>query len=326
MKWIEIAVYTTDTGVELVSGALLGVGIEQIAIELSEQKIERELKQAAPYWDFADAAELVNSRGPCVKAYILDDISKRSLVDDALCAIKAIPEFYPLDELLPFNIEQRLVDDEDWANNWKQYYKPIKIGEKLLICPCWEDAGERSTRELIKLDPGMAFGTGAHHTTRLCLEFIEQAVKQGDRVLDIGCGSGILSIAALKLGVKNAVMVDIDPMVVSVVKENLSLNELDAEVYSGDILADTNMQQAIGDGYDVILANIVADVIIALSSQVKRYIKPGGIFVTSGIVEDRQDDVLKAIRSAGLSVREIRCSYDGNGEMGWVAIMAEAIE
>lgn len=325
MKWIEIAVYTTDAGVELVSGALLGVGIEQIVIGLSEQTIERELRQAAPYWDFADAAELFNKRGPYIKAYIMDDIAKRSLVDDALAAIKAIPGFYPLDELLPFTIEERLVDDEDWANNWKQYYKPINIGERLLICPCWEDAGDTGAREIIKLDPGMAFGTGAHHTTRLCLESIEQAVKPGDKVLDIGCGSGILSIAALKLGAKSAVMVDIDPVAVSVVKENLELNDLNAKVYEGDILTDANLQQSIGGGYDIIFANIVADVIIALLSQVKRYIKPNGIFITSGIVEDRQADVSKALRSANMHIKEISCSCDGSGEMGWVAIMAEAL-
>jgi ribosomal protein L11 methyltransferase len=214
---------------------------------------------------------------------------------------------------------ERWVDMEDWANNWKTYYKPLEIGERLIVRPSWEKVEDPHGRIVLAMDPGMAFGTGEHHTTRMCLELLEACVKEKDRVLDIGCGSGILSIAALLMGASDATAVDIDPIARNVVADNRKLNDIADETYHlhiGDILTDTQLQETVAGSYDIVLANIVADVIIALAPQAARYCRPDGLFIVSGIIDTREKDVRECLEQNGFDVRQVKT--DG----GWVAMQA----
>ena len=189
------------------------------------------------------------------------------------------------------------------------------------MLPSWEDEPEGNTRTVLRLDPGMAFGTGAHHTTRMCLEYLEQVVQTGQEVLDLGCGSGILSIASLLLGAEDAVAVDIDPIAERIARENADMNGLGNAHYHikiGDVLTDARLQRLIAGQYDVVVANIVADVIIRLAPLAKGYCKPGAPFIVSGIIDERRDEVLAALRVAGFTVEDMK-----NAE-GWNAILSRA--
>ena len=201
---------------------------------------------------------------------------------------------------------------EDWINNWKKYFKPINVGKKLLIRPTWEEKYEAGERKVLHLEPGLAFGTGTHETTRLCMEFLEKYVKDGDTVLDIGCGSGILSVAALLLGAKNAVGVDIDALAVKTAVQNAEINHVGGK-FTG-ICGD--LTDKVSGKYNVVVANIVADVIIMLSKNVENYMNPDTVFLMSGIIDTREQDVLDAIES----------KFDIIGrktERGWVALAAK---
>ena len=319
MKWMEVTVFTTEQGLDAVCGRLDMLGINQVMIEQGRESIEQFLRDTAKYWDYADMDALVASEEPCVKAYIAD-------VADNRATVKAIEESFEelrgMDvgiDLGSLNIVVRLTDDEDWENNWKIYYKPLEIGERLLVRPSWEQA-EDTNRTVLSLDPGMAFGTGSHHTTRMCLEFLEKTVKDGDDMIDLGCGSGILSIGALLLGAKEALAVDIDPIAEKIAYENAAMNGITSDKYTvliGDVLSDTALQEKLCEKqYDVVAANIVASVIIELTKLVPRMIKPDGHYIMSGIIGERLDEVLAALDENGFEVLEVRAGDD------WRAVMA----
>lgn len=206
--------------------------------------------------------------------------------------------------------------DSDWENNWKQYYKPMEIGERLLVIPEWEQENVRGQAKYagkvpLILEPGLTFGTGSHATTRLCLTALEETIHGGERVLDLGCGSGILSIAALRLGAEHAFACDIDEKCVEVAYENAALNDIDRSRYTvrwGDVLSDQQLKAEIGGGYDMVVANIVADVIIGLSGQVRPFLKEGGLFLCSGIIDDRAGEVAQRLREAGWDILRTRQS------------------
>lgn len=198
----------------------------------------------------------------------------------------------------------------DWENNWKQFYKPMEIGERLIVVPEWEQANTQGRIPLI-LNPGLTFGTGSHATTRLCLTALEEGIHGGERVLDLGCGSGILSIAALRLGAEHAFACDIDEKCVEVAYENAALNGIDRSRYTvrwGDVLSDQQLKAEIGGGYDMVVANIVADVIIGLSGQVRPFLKEDGLFLCSGIIDDRAEEVARHLREAGWDILRTRQS------------------
>ena len=202
--------------------------------------------------------------------------------------------------------------EEDWATSWQKYYKPMSVGERLYIVPEWEK-GEPvpAGRTPLYLNPGLIFGTGSHASTRLCLEGVETYVRPGGRVLDLGCGSGILSIAALRLGAEHAFACDIDEKCVEVAYENAALNGIDRSRYTvrwGDVLSDQQLKAEIGGGYDMVVANIVADVIIGLSGQVRPFLKEGGLFLCSGIIDDRAEEVAQRLREAGWDILRTRQS------------------
>ncbi|OJU13206.1 MAG: ribosomal protein L11 methyltransferase [Clostridiales bacterium 43-6] len=220
-------------------------------------------------------------------------------------------------ENINHTIGNSTVKEEDWENNWKQYFHTTEIGQKLMIHPSWEPMPV-TDRRVLEIDPGAAFGTGTHESTKLCLEASEGVVKEGDRVLDLGSGSGILSIAAVLLGAVTAVGVDIDPVAVRVAGENAAKNHMTDQIklYAGDILGDAALYETIGsETYDVIYANIVADVIIALGTTMKHLIKPGGYLISSGIIDTRKDEVVSALEASGFTILQV------SEEKGWIGLV-----
>ena len=223
-------------------------------------------------------------------------------------------------EKIPHRVDTAAVREEEWATAWKKYYHPTPLGKRLVVCPTWEEYAPGEEELVMHLDPGMAFGTGTHHTTRLCAEMLEETVTPGCRVLDMGTGSGILSIAAVLLGAREAVGVDIDPVAARTAGENAALNGIGPDRFTplcGDLVRDPGLREKLGGGFDLIAANIVADVIIALSPAFPWYLKPGGQAVCSGVILPRKDEVLEALRAQGLEIREVR------EQEGWCAIRAE---
>lgn len=220
-------------------------------------------------------------------------------------------------EQVPYTVQTSAVREEEWATAWKEYYHPTRLGDRLVVCPSWEHYDKEPDELVITLDPGMAFGTGTHHTTRLCAKLLEQVVRPGDTVLDMGTGSGILSIAALMLGASKAVGVDIDPVAVRTAGENAAENGFGPDRFvplCGDLVHDRKLAQEIGGEYDVIAANIVADVIIALSLAIRRHLRKGGAVVASGIILPRKEEVLAALADQGLTVVSVE------EQDGWCAI------
>ena len=306
MKWLEISVYTTDEGLDYVCAALDGAGITGQSIEESRTAAAAFLRESVLYWDFADMEKIGTDR-PCVKGYVADCPDNLPKVQAARKAVERLRTLGLGVDLGTLAVTVRTVDEEDWANNWKQYYKPLEIGKRLLVLPCWEERPD-TDRVVLKLDPGMAFGTGAHHTTRMCLEFLERVVEPGTDMLDMGCGSGILSIAARLLGARQAVAVDIDPIAETVARDNAEMNGLSRdgyEIYIGNLLDDEALRAKIGGPYPVAAANIVADVIIGLAPYARTVVAPGGWFIVSGIIDDRAAETEEKLRRAGFEITEV---------------------
>ncbi|MCE5234582.1 MAG: 50S ribosomal protein L11 methyltransferase [Eubacteriales bacterium] len=317
MNWIELSIATTEEGIEAVCARLDMLGIAQTCIEESAESVEAFLKDTAAYWDFADFQALAAKNGPCVKAYLADLPENRALVDEVKESFRALRGMDVGIDLGSLEVAARTVDEEDWANNWKAYYKPVKVGEKLFLRPSWETEFDAGGRTVVSVDPGMAFGTGTHPTTRMCMELLESCVKKGDVMLDLGCGSGILSVTALLLGAKHALAVDIDPVARKVTRENAALNgipEESCEVLVGNLLEDETLVEKITQGYDVVCANIVASVIVALAPLVPRLLKQSGTFIASGIIEERLGEVERALHENGLATGKCVVSE------GWAAL------
>ena len=318
MDWIQVKITTVNEGIEPLCGALYEMGISGLEISDSED-FKEFLENNRKYWDYVDEElERLKTADSCITLYLsrdADGMDTLSAIRRRLAELKESEDGAGLGSL-DLHIEN--VKDEDWSENWKQYFKPLEIGEKVLIVPEWERENVHDTeRTQFIINPGMSFGTGSHQSTRMCIEEIEKNIKGGDTVLDLGCGSGILSVIALLLGASDATAVDIDPMAVEVAYSNLALNGLPKEIYhgyAGDITADKALYAELKKRkYDIVLANIVADVIISLSSFVKDFMKDTSVFICSGIIIDRKDEVIDALKDAGLYVSEVR-------EMGeWAA-------
>ncbi len=320
MKWLEICVYTTDAGLDAVTFAFSNAGLDQVSIEESHERAMAFLNERAVYWDFADA-DKVGVDEPCVKAYVADVPESEPVVADVKRAIAQLRETDLGFDAGSLSVVVNRMDDADWENNWKAYYKPLKIGQRLFVLPCWMTDEASENRVTLKLDPGVAFGTGEHHTTRMCLELLETVVKPGDDILDLGCGSGILSVASVLLGAKHAVAVDIDPVAEHVALENAAMNGVDETKYDvliGDLLEDDNLRAKIQRGYDVVVANIVAGVIIAITPFARSCCKTGAPYIVSGIIDEREDEVKDAVVKAGFAVEQILRSE------GWVAMLLRA--
>ena len=308
MKWLELKLDTSPAGLDPVSQLLEEQGITGLVID-DEGDFRDFLEHNHQYWDYVDEELMQEKQGLCrITFYLSDDpegYHRLAQVRMALSQLKAAhPEYAPL--LLTMNN----LEDADWENNWKQFYKPMEIGERLIVVPEWEQANTQGRIPLI-LNPGLTFGTGSHATTRLCLTALEETIHGGERVLDLGCGSGILSIAALRLGAEHAFACDIDDKCVGVAYENAALNGIGREHYTvraGDVLSDKRLAREFGGDYDIVVANIVADVIIALAPQVGKLLKKGGIFLCSGIIDDRAEEVARHLREAGWDIFRTRQS------------------
>ena len=290
MNYYEITLDTPSEQIEERCDILTALGINGFVIE-NEEDFRQFLENNRQYWDYVDE-ELENSFKGLSRIKFWIETSDAGLLDN-------VKNLYP-------EISVRNVSDSDWENNWKQYYKPIEIGEKLIVVPQWEPVPDNGRIPLI-LDPGLIFGTGSHPTTKMCLKKLESFCGPGKKVLDLGCGSGILGIGALVLGCDSCTGVDIDPKAPDIVLSNTSLNENAAgkmSVYAGDILSDKSLIKMLGTGYDLVLANIVADVIISLSPMVRQFMTDDGVFICSGIIDGRENEVISALRSSGFTITE----------------------
>lgn len=299
MNWIKSIIHTTSAGIESVVGQLLNIGINGTQIE-DEADFNDFLEHNKEFWDLVDD-ELVEQKKGGTK--VIFYLAENEYLAENIANVKSVLEF-----LKSFDTEKKYGDlsletesvcEEDWANNWKKYFKILEIGNKILICPVWETAPE-TERIVFKINPGMSFGTGTHHSTKMCIEELENIIKPDDSVLDIGCGSGILSVVSLLLGAKNAVALDIDPNCVHIAYENAALNNIFEDRYtvlSGNVLSDDDLFEKISQKkYDVVEANIIADVIIALAEKAENLTKKGGTFIASGIIINRADEVEEALK------------------------------
>ena len=310
MKWLELHIDTNYAGLEGVETMLSALGIDGVVID-DETEFQDFLENNHEYWDYVDEELAQKMQGRSRLTFYLEvgeeGFAKMGEVRMALEELKK--EHSDWGTLL---MTMDTMEDADWENNWKQYYKPMEIGERLLVIPQWETA-EVGDRVPLILEPGLTFGTGSHATTRLCLMALEKHVKPGMRVVDLGCGSGILSIAALKLGAAEAKAIDIDDKCINVAYENAAMNGIGKDTYTvlaGNILADQSAVEQLGGGYDIVVANIVSDIIIALAPQVRYYMKENALFLCSGIIDTRAEDVAGKLREAGLEILEER-SADG---------------
>lgn len=319
MNWTQVDIYTTTEAIDLLSSKIQDLGIRGCMVQ-DAQDFQEFLEQKDGRWDYLEDGlmELAHCE-TCITVYLPEDgqgAETLSALRDMLAQLRAAD---------PEHIYGRLemqcsgIREEDWANNWKQYFKPFPVGKKLYIKPSWETpTAEAAGRTVLEIDPASSFGTGQHHTTRLCLELMESEIQPGaTRLLDLGCGSGILFIGGLLLGAKSAYAVDIEENAVRIAGENAAENHLDPDSYTiscGNVITDAALTEAIGTGYDVITANIVADVIKAMAPLFPRFLKPDGTLILSGIITERADEVLETVTAQGFAVLEKREAS------GWCAV------
>lgn len=307
--WIEVRVITKSDALEPVSGIFYGLDCKGVAIEDPNDILGRE--QGPLTWDFADINVLEHKgEAAVVKGYFSEEDNIEEVITYINEKLTELKEFgFDLGE---GKVESEVMHEEDWANTWKQYYKPVKVGERIVVKPIWEEYEVQNDELVVELDPGMAFGTGTHETTRMCIQALERYVKADTTVFDVGCGSGILAIAAAKLGAKLAVGVDLDPVAVESSIENVSYNDLNnIQILHG------NLVEVIDGKADVVVANIIAEIICLLCDDVKRVLNTNGYFITSGIIHDRVEMVTSKLEETGFEVIEV--NKDGE----WNCIVAK---
>lgn len=307
--WIEVKVVTKPDALEMVQGIFYGLDVKGVAIEDPRDILERE--QGPLTWDFADINILEHGgKAAVVKGYFSVEDNIEEIIEYVKSKLIEIKDMGI--DIGEGTVEYIKVNEEDWDNNWKKYYKPTKIGENIVVKPIWEEY-ESNGEMVIELDPGMAFGTGTHETTRMCVEALEENVKEDTTVFDIGTGSGILAIAAAKLGAKKVIGVDLDPVAVDSAKENVSFNNLNnIEILYG------NLMDVVKGKADLVVANIIAEIIVVLAEDVKNFLVPGGLFITSGIIRERRELVETKLKEKGFKIKEVK----EQGE--WLCIIAEA--
>ena len=308
IKWLEVTLDTTREELDGLCARLTANGVTGFAIE-DEEDFKSFLEQNHQYWDYVDGELLERMKGVCrVKFYVTDDADGKKQLAAWTAGIEQPYTAAPL-------------GDNDWAHSWQKYYQPMAVGEKLYIVPEWmrEDPVPAGKTPLY-LNPGLTFGTGSHASTQLCLMGLEEYTVPGKPVLDLGCGSGILSIAALALGASHAAAVDIDPKAVDVAYENAAFNGIGRDRYrvlAGNVLDDGDLVADLAkEKYALVLANIVADVIIPLSATAEAFLDEGAVFLCSGIIDTRADEVAAALEKNGLHV------FKRREQKGWVSLAA----
>ncbi len=320
--WLEVSIDTVSPALEDVAAYLTARGIVGLVLE-DEAELEQFEDENLSCWASIDEALKQSMQGVSrVKFYVTDDEDGRQRLQDVQAGLEDFRTRLGR-EAGTLRVSTVSLQEEDWAHNWQKYYQPFPVGERLYVVPEWM-RGEcvPQGRIPLYLNPGLIFGTGSHGTTRLCLEGVERYVGKGDRVLDLGTGSGILSIAALVLGAEQAVGCDIDPKASRVAAENAGYNGITEafRVETGDIVSDAALRERLAGRYELVLANIIADVIIPLIPYVGDFLAPGGRFLTSGIIEHRAQDVAQALTDNGYRILERR------DREGWVAFTAQRAE
>ena len=309
MQWIEATIETKSEEIEQLCTTLTELGVQGLSIE-DEEDLKSFLEKNRQYWDYIDDSLSEKFKGVSrVKFYLIDDESGRANLKQIQQAINQ-------------EIRENRIDDQDWEYTWRENYQPIEIGNRLIIVPEWiEPTGQ--SRTVLRLDPGLAFGTGSHATTQMCLEILDGLDLREKKVLDLGFGSGILSIGALLLGAERAVGCDIDPNAVTAARENAALNNIPETQYklrAGNILTDEGLRKSLDGEYDLVLANIVADVVIPLTDFVNRFRRKGGYFLCSGIIDGRTEETEAALKRNGFRIlrhlhrEEWNCYLADNGE------------
>lgn len=317
-SFIQIDIYTSSQAIDGITGALTEYGITGFIIQDSAD-FEDFLADKNANWDYVDD-ELMGLK--TVEPHITLYVHENAQGAETLAAIRGLVDGYKANNSDGYygNIRLTLanVKEEDWANNWKKYYKPFRVGKSLIIKPSWEDVEPKDGDRILEIDPASTFGTGQHHTTKMVMETLEEVVSGGERVLDLGCGSGILSIAALLLGAKDVTVCDIFENAVNTASENIEKNRFTSfTAYCGNIIEDKALRERIGGGFGIICANIVADVIIAMSPLFEGFLGDGGKLIVSGIIDERADEVKAALSENGWRV------VSAKNEEGWNCILLE---
>lgn len=293
MAWLEMTLNTPQGSVNALVTELTALGFEDLCIE-DQQEFESFLEENREYWDYIDESLEKQLQGLSrVKLYLEDTDAENLKKLRAFAEKKGLP------------LEEKALPDTDWSESWKENYPPQEVGQSLVVLPYWLSEDYRGDRKMVVLDPGLTFGTGAHPSTQMVMEAMEQTVTPGMHCLDLGSGSGILSITALRLGAESAVGVDIDPKAEDIARENAAINQIFSDRFTavtGDVIGDRAMMESLRGHYDVVLANIVADVIIPLSRVVPEFLQEDSVFICSGILNTRLAEVLAALEQNGLQI------------------------
>ncbi len=295
MKWVEIQIKTTTEALEAVSNILYESGVGGVVIEDSPQKLD--IPEEDGWKSLTDLTD-IEFEGVVVKGYLPMNSSIHEKIKEIQKAVDRLTE-YNLDKGLG-EVVFTEISEENWANSWKKYYKPIKIGQKIVIKPTWKKYAPKEGEIVVQIDPGMAFGTGTHETTVMCIKLLQKYVFPDSVVIDVGCGSGILSIVSAKLGAKKVIGVDADKVAVDVAKKNVVRNneENKINIIKGNLLDD------IHEKADIVVANITADVIMELAQDIGNNIRSAGVFIASGIIKGRSHDVKKSLEKNGFDIKE----------------------
>lgn len=313
MNWAELSIQTTHEATEAISNILHESGASGVVIEDSEELVKERVDQFGEIYDLNPKD--FPTEGVIIKAYLPANSFISETVEEIKLAINNLKKF---DINVGKNIISMIeVNEEDWATAWKQYYHPVKISERFTIVPSWEDYKPVSTDELlIELDPGMAFGTGTHPTTVMCLQALEKTIRKDDYVIDVGTGSGVLAIGAAKLGASYVHALDLDEVAVKAAKENVELNDVSDRI---DVVQG-NLLDTVSKPGDVVVANILAEIIMTFTDDAFQIVKNGGAFITSGIIEAKKEDVKASLTASGFQIEEVMMMED------WVTIISRKPE
>ena len=314
MKWNKFRIKTTTEAEDIVCSSLMDLGIQGVEVEdkipLTQREKEQMFVDILPEIDVDDGVAYISF-------YLEEDEDKEKMLQEVREELKEIGTYVNVGSM---EIEESQTEDVDWVNNWKQYFHQFTIDDVLII-PSWEDVQpEDKDKLIIHIDPGTAFGTGMHETTQLCIRQIKKYVTEDTEILDVGCGSGILGMLALKFGAKHSTGTDLDPCAIDATHENMDVNGISRDQYRvmiGNIIDDKEVQDQVGyDLYDIVAANILADVLVPLTPVILNHLKTGGIYITSGIIEEKEETVVEAVKAAGLEVLEV------NHQGEWVSVTA----